>query len=549
MMTLFRKLALVLAAAGLLGTAPRLADAHGNHGQQGQPAATASKRLAAKAKTKRTAKPKRQASGRWIHQPGMLSEVPGVKVPGGRAIFRDAGFPGAPVYLTEYMLKQVGWKPPKGSKAADMWTYRYQEPGNSGTENHKGSGRDHIIGTRTQGGKPSKYGIKGSGINPVFSGINGPFSIANFRQNGLMELPESLAEQGIGLRMTELGGPVSPHRQMVLLPDEIQHALSDAAGDIPGQHWTRRVAVQVVRDLSDPRESYEPATQQEAVRFLGFQAFHNIGHGASAPANLARGLMLDLGHISFGYPVTSGLYRCTVCKGAEGTTANTPDWFLSTVAHYFPAGKKGQTSYSFRLEKRVAEDIVHEVMKQVSPGAARPTFSQHDLRALTMAFRERIGFKNGIDYERDILGFGEKLMGMSLPRDVKPHRMSISTRFIMQVAGLRQVLPAAEADRARDILYGMSSNKQAVHRLYRIFDGMMAQSRPTRAQLKTLYDQEIPTNVVIDRIDGRLARVPKLDMPKVQKAAQEVLTRDVAPVEVTPERFFDVMEQSFGSRI
>ena len=546
MKTLVRKLVLALAAAGLLTAAPQRGSAH--NPAQGKQAA-AGTRLA-KAKAKRTAaKPPRQKSGAWIQQPGMLSEVPSVKIPGGRAIFRDAGFKGAAVYLTEYMLAQVGWKPPKGSEAADMWTYRYQEPGNSGTENHKGSGRDHIVGTRAKGGKPSKYGIKGSGINPIFSGINGPFSIANFRQNGLMELPESLAEQGIGLRMTELGGPVSPHRQMVLLPDEIQTALSEAAGDVPGQHWTRRVAVQVVRDLSDPRESYEPATRAEAVRFLGFQAFHNIGHGAAAPANLARGLMLDLGHITFGYPVTSGLYRCTVCKGAEGTTANTPDWFLSTVAHSFPAGKKGQTSYSFRLEKNVAEDIVHEVMKQVNPAARRPRFSSNDVRALTMAFRERIGFKNGIDYERDILGFGEQIMGLKLPRDVRPHRLSISTRFIMQVAGLRQVLPAAEADRARDILYGMTSNPQAVHRLYRMFDAMMSEARPTRAQLKSLYDQEIPTNVVIDRIDGRLAKVPKLDMPKVQKAARDVLSKDVAPVQVTPERFFQVMESSFGPRI
>lgn len=548
MPTFFRKLVLALATAGLLGGAPSVAGAHGTHGQQKQAAGAARDKAKAKRTTKQR-RPGRQKAGAWIHQPGMLSDVPSVKVPGGRPIFRDAGFKGASVYLTEYMLAAVGWTPPKGSEAADMWTYRYHEPGNSGTENHKGSGRDHIVGTRAKGGKPSKYGIKGSGINPIFSGINGPFSIANFRQNGLMELPESLAEQGIGLRMTALGGPVSPHRQMVLLPDEIQTALSEAAGDVPGQHWTRRVAVQVVRDLSDPRESYEPATRAEAVRFLGFQAFHNIGHGAAAPANLARGLMLDLGHISFGYPVTSGLYRCTVCKGAEGTTANTPDWFLSTVAHYFPAGKKGQTSYSFRLEKGVAEDIVHEVMKQVSPTARRPAFSQNDVRALTKAFRERIGFNNRIDYQRDILGFGEALMGVKLPTDVKPHRLSISTRFIMQVAGLRQVLPAAEADRARDILYGMSSDKQAVHRLYRIFDSMMSQSRPTRAQLKTLYDQEIPTNVVIDRIDGRLAQVPKLDMPKVQKAAQEVLSEDVAPVQVTPERFFKAMETSFGSKI
>src|SRR5690349_19941372 len=103
-------------------------------------------------------------------------------------------------------------------------------------------------------------------------------------------------------------------------------------------------------------------------------------------------------------------------------------------------------------------------MKQVSPPTRHPTFSQNDVRALTMAFRERIGFKDRIDYDRVVLGCGEALMGIKRPTDVRPHRLSISTRFIMQVAGLRQLLPAAEADPARHILYGMASDKQSVHR-------------------------------------------------------------------------------------
>jgi hypothetical protein len=476
----------------------------------------------------------------WIRQPGNTVQIPAVKFGGMMEIFCHPEFSGADGYLTRYFLDEVGWTAPSGSSESALHTYRYYPTGNDGTENHKGGGRDHLRGDDG----PSNEGIKGSGINEVYSAVNGSFAIENFRRNGLLELPETLVEQGVGLRIAALGGPLVPHLQLALLPRELQEKIQGAIEPEQGAHWTKYVAVQVVRDLRMPRESMVKATPEQAARIIGFQTFFNIGHGAMAPANQAGGRFLDLGHCSFNPPCASGLYRCGVCKGDEGTTAKTEDWFLSSLGLYYPGADS--KSYTFDVQKKDAESILSEMVKLLNPAADATRISQRELDAMRLAWKEELPFAKGIEYESHILKFGEEILGAPLSREFQPHKISLSLRFIMQVAALRYVLPKAQADVAKALLLKMAENERPVRALYEMFDRALGPAKPTQAMLRPLFNQEIPVNMMMERVEKALGGISHLDMNGVQEAAKRFLGKETLPVIVTPDRFFATMKEVFA---
>ena len=480
-------------------------------------------------------------AGDWIGQPGMTSQIPAGRIDGMHRIYTSGRVAsGEHGYLTQYFLDQVGLQ---GANVTPdvVHTYAYFPEGHPGTESHKGGGRDHLMAGPD--GAASSHGKKGSGTNPRYSAINGTFDLSNFRRNGLLELQETLVEQAIGRRINELRGPVVPHDQLAVLPAWVQQAIAEAVPKGADSHWTNHLAVQVDRDLRIPRESMLPASSEQAARLVGFQTLFNIGHGAMAPANVAAGHFLDLGHMSFNPPVTSGLYRCATCVGNEGSTANAPDWFLSSLGHYYPGADRN--SYTFNVDAKQAGSIVLEAMKLLNSTAAPVEVSASELVALQKAWKEELPFMPNIEYEQHLLGFGERLLGAKLPGDFKPHKLSVGLRFIMQVAGLRQTLPSAEADAAKQMLLRMSVDRAAVGELYALFERALQSARPTAEMLKPLYDQDLPTNLMIERLKTSLGNVEFLDMESVQRHARSFLETETKPVEISPERFYEEMVNTF----
>jgi hypothetical protein len=85
-----------------------------------------------------------------------------------------------------------------------------------------------------------------------------------------------------------------------------------------------------------------------------------------------------------------------------------------------------------------------------------------------------------------------------------------------------------------------------VRALYEMFERALAKAKPTQAMLRPLFNQEIPVNVMMERVENALAGLEHLDMAGVQAAAKKFLGKEIMPVIVTPDRFFSTMKEVFA---
>lgn len=561
----------------------------------------------------------------WLEQPGMVAEHRGYRIPGGRLVHRmqiaplanlgegrSTGVTGTtartrhaaglgagiapeqeqvaaaaaevPVYLSSYFLEQAGWEVPGADQELALHYYRYYPLDSHSQRASRGSGRDNLVTNRPELPGADRYiAAKGSGGNVTFGQINGEFDLSEFRRNGLAILDESLTEYIIAQMLARRGAPMVPHLQLMMLPDTMQEKIlahARSSGKLTERsHWSDFVAVQTLRDLQLPREStwrtlvHEEARNnpvhqsfRQVARFLGFTYFFNFAHGAINNENVALAHYLDMGHITFGYPATSGVYRCTMCKGHVGSTGYNErnahhDGWIGVLEHYHPQGHE-RRSYGFAIGRKHTRAIVREMLRLIAPSAKTPRLTDAQHRAMLHALDEQLGFKNSVPYE-SLLQFGSRLLGVELPGDVRPHRVSIGLRFILQVAALPHAL-AGERDakrlarRAHERLLAMAEYPDEVDRIHELFSGQLAQLRPTPEALRPLYEQDRPTNVIHDRVRERLHEAGggvhddaagDRDYAALQRIAGELVAENTAPIEVTPRHFVDTLESVLGPRL
>lgn len=295
----------------------------------------------------------------WAIKDGLILPVAGYLIPGGIQIFKDQEFKHVntpsdhgKVLITENFLKDANLPIPADSEQFPIATYRYYSLNSFSQRKDRGSGRGHIL-IPTLSDK-NILEIKGSGTNSYFSGVNEEiFQIKNFRRNGLGVLDEMLQETAMSIIYKKHGIPISPTIEITLLPDFIHKIVADKA--LPYLS-----PVQVTRIMNEPRESLMPqneVTSQEKMKLVGKMYFLNSTVGALNPENISYGpKLLDLGHSNIGYPITSSAYRCNLCLGVEGGSADTT---LFGLLDYFYRAKPILTKRFADLLKQAFKNKVN----------------------------------------------------------------------------------------------------------------------------------------------------------------------------------------------
>ncbi len=271
------------------------------------------------------------------------------------------------VLISEEFFLETGLEIPKDAKRIKMATYSYYPTSAITKRSSRGSGRGHIL--VDQPNKFTTIEFKGSGTNKYYSFANSSrFDPSDYRRNGLAVIDELTTEIIMGRILEKNGVPISMSFEMKLMPEIIQKVSR-------GEKGFSKSAVQVTREMNMGRESMYPglkASLDEKMKLIGRMYSVNGQLGAINPENMTFGAkLLDLGHTNIGYPLVSGAYRCTLCKGIRGSSMDKT--LVGFFDHYFdniPSFKKFKNikkkwSKNIDMLDRV-EDHVHGRGKEIN---------------------------------------------------------------------------------------------------------------------------------------------------------------------------------------
>lgn len=488
----------------------------------------------------------------WHQASAMTYPVKGKKFGNGVSLHSTSEHGEGTVYLTNQFFEDAKLSPPAGGQDIKMSTYHYYVPNSENAASLRGSGRDHIISDLSE--KVAKS-VKGSGTNKYFSKTNGTFELANFRQNGLQSLLE-IPEFAIAQIAMKKKIPIEVHTDLVLLPEELQYnyAISKIA---------EQLAVQSSRPLEGGRESMNEEGKVKLHQKLELAAqlfYHNIGHGAVNPENLtADGKLVDMGHVTFGHPITSSAYRCTVCVSNRGGSADGS--MINILDHYFKQPRSQRemifdgsgnsywsqnNSYSGKLGKRESEIFLDVILQNLSPSIKPTKLNNTQFHALDELLHERMifigsnkrkafigsqaqsesidlpdGTRTSVSLEiaKILQKYQNRLLKLDRPFDDQyiPVRQAPSLRFIMQVAALKTWDPSRYLTLKKALTATIfAPEKRAFLRSLELFETAYESNGLTLERLKPLFEHQLP----LDIMNARL-----------QKAAQEIKTfEDAAPI-------------------
>lgn len=338
-------------------------------------------------------------NGKWTSLPGIIQKIQGRSIPGGFSLVHSKM---SPLYFTEYFLTESGLILPEGTPI-DLLTYRYHRngtkiswflPGKDTAEmrSHRGGGRDHIIDSKTS------ISVKGSGTNPYFSKSNKEdFNLQDFRRNGLFLLDEGVTSYILAKNLKALNVNVVEIPDLVLVPEEFHNLVHEGK---PSKNYM----VQLHRKMTTARESLENKNQPNENHHHKSKGIHqlasdlllfNIAHGAINPENMGMaGEIIDLGHVTFGYPFMSFNYRCTLCKGMEGGSSDRT--LIGILDHYWGNNlysRERERSYSFKLKNNDVQRILESTVKRLSGidstrKITLPQITKREFSAINELFKE-----------------------------------------------------------------------------------------------------------------------------------------------------------------
>ncbi len=497
----------------------------------------------------------------WLDKPGMTVAVAGWEIPGGVRL--DSGSEETTaVFLTDYFFKSFGLPVPEGAKPATLWAYRYYSTREKSSSGSRGSGRDHLIALNSLDLRQRAKAIKGSGVNPNFSAVNGAFDLSDFRRNGLQAAGDDpggehgggVEEYIVGRNLADAGVPTLPQDRLTLLPQSLQT-------ETMNKGKPHMLAVQVERELEDARESFYGRwpSRAQRLKLAAAMLFNNIGHGAINPENLTgNGKIADVGHVTFSYPLTSGLYRCTVCQGVHGNIQQ------GILPYYFDAQNR-TGKYRQNLSPDDASDLVNAMLKNIGVKTA----SSHLTAAETQAFVDAIGDRLYFDlHSSRIIAAQMRLLNVD-PKAFDrgkffPGSASVSLRALMQVAALKRTLGEEPGRAAREhLLFFLIGDPQRDHGpriqaevLLDLFDRLFAEMNASPEELqKSLFREYLPTSEIEHAIYARLKRAaapPKKggesgspditsSYEREARVLRAIVRRYRKPVDIPPQKFLDVL--------
>ncbi len=392
----------------------------------------------------------------------------------------------------------------------------------------------------------------------MFSAVNGAFELSDFRRNGLSAAGDDpggehgggVEEYIVGRNLADAGVPTLAQARLTLLPRSLQTQAMNKGKP-------HMLAVQVERNLEDARESFYGRwpSREQRLKLAAAMLFHNIGHGAINPENLTgNGKIADVGHVTFGYPLTSGLYRCTVCQGMHGNIEQ------GILPYYFDVGHRTD-QYPENLSPDDASALIDAMMKNIGGKIVSSHLTATETAAFIRATQDDLSLSFALPQEQIIAAQMRLLNVDSKAFDREkffPYTQSVSLRALMQVAALKRVLGEEPGRKAREHLFSILSDDRVAptETLLDLFDRLFAEMNATPEELqKSLFREYMPTSEIEHSVYTRLARAAapskkggESDSPDVAasfereaRALRAIVRHYRKPVDIPPQKFLDVL--------
>ncbi|MDA8793520.1 hypothetical protein N9N67_09745, partial [Bacteriovoracaceae bacterium] len=241
------------------------------------------------------------------------------------------------------------------------YTYSYY---NKARKSKRGSGRAYIVPIS----ETKAIEFKGGGVNDSFQ--PGELWRSSFRHNGLLQMSDAQQEYALSQQLKNMNLPVVEHYgNQMLAPDLFTNQMITRvqSGVNPGQFIPVTLAREPITRLSHYPNWYKEVGEDEILNFSAKLIAEDVTHGALNIENLGitankKIKILDLGHISNNPSLQSGIYRCRICAGPHGSSADhtlygTLDFFFPedpSIAHNMMKmrGTRGidYRSFSFKME-------------------------------------------------------------------------------------------------------------------------------------------------------------------------------------------------------
>ncbi len=524
-------------------------------------------------------KPNSKLVNHWVDSPGAVQVIQGQRIPGGTSLITGKT---SDTYLTDYFFKESKIQPHESFEKFKLGTYSYYQqkanvrwhtgedawfqPVASGKKrSNRGGGRDHFINLDS---KNNKFrAVKGSGTNTRFSKSNiEDWRIDNFRRNGLMLLEDGLLEYIIAKQFKEAGAPVLEHPDLVMFPKNFYEEL------VQNGVSEEKYMVQMHRELSSPRESFaikktpkKSDINEEAGnphKLVSDLYLLNAAHGAINPENMVYGAkLIDMGHVSFGYPYASYNYRCTLCVGIEGGSSDKT--FVGLVDHYFGNNvyKQGSRSYTAELSKADYKKILKESSLTLNGGKEISNsfeLSKNEKEALDKLFKEGIFFYGKSQrkkfYQEKLNEQFQELYSMKIDdgkkvqsswgekidewdKHIWPVRFSLSYKFFWQLAAQKLFIKDAQyrtfIERARTLVAPQVREEFDV--IIRLFEKIMKSHEINQETIAPIFLERLPANLLLKEIRKRINR--KRSYESVVAESQKIIKDFEKPIEYKPEVF------------
>lgn len=517
----------------------------------------------------------------WYEDEKFLIPLKGYRIPGAIVIDGEAKAKHN-TYLTADFFEKAQIPIPNGAEEVHLNAYWYYPPGLKRKSGVSGSGRDVLY----QGQKSRKGGGTNSEIRR-----SSEFEITWYDRNGLLPLEATYRESGssiieyiVAKNFSDMKIPIIPHKAFLLLPPNLfPESLKGNFGLLP---------TQIERDLTSPRLSMSKKTEflPNPMRLPAALYFRNATQLSYNFENLAAdGSIVDVGHTSPGYPILSAVHRCTTCLGNVGSTADgfvsgaldlhfkrswlrilmfprefyrdTRNWDLSLTRAYatglrMPFSRFIQTkSYTHKLTRTQRRKFLEQVFYNLDEKIWDIPMTGAEKEAFDLLLREKISVEwetldeeNGLDRFTRIFQAGRKLLGLESadidPKKLyklRPHRISIGLRFILQVCALESLLGSKEfyQMKAQIMTWLKPEAIEPAEKLFGLFSRTLKSKSLSNALLREkLFREWLPAYEIQANTSSVLEKLKAENkINEVADAMKEIVRKFREPVNIDPEFF------------
>ena len=170
---------------------------------------------------------------------------------------------------------------------------------------------------------------------------------------------------------------------------------------------------------------------------------------------------------------------------------------------------------------------------------------QDELIAIQDLIDEKLLFKTKIRDHESYIKFGEAILGVSLPRDVRPAYPGPSFRSLMQFAALKKFIPAKDFEQVPDLLGQImhKESREEIDVLFKLFSRLFESANPE--QLKVLYQEYLPANLILERVQEKLVRATSVK--EVASTVQSLISELTKSRSIDAGKYFDSLVELASS--